>query len=114
MKPSKHSMIVAAMLLASACASGGDPLGPPTTGGIALVVSGLPAGTAGAVNVTGPNGYSQSVTATTNLDNLVPGSYSIAATQVTSGGQAYAPAPANQSIDVPASGSRAATSTATS
>lgn len=106
MKPSKHSMIVAAMLLASACASGGDPLGPPTTGGIALVVSGLPAGTAGAVNVTGPNGYSLSVTVTTNLDNLVPGSYSIAATQVTSGGQAYAPAPANQSIDVPASGSR--------
>ena len=106
MNTSARAALLAITVFTSACASGGDPLSPPSTGGIALVVNGLPVGTAAAVNVTGPGGFSQAVTATTNLDNLAPGSYNVVATQVSSGGQAYVPAPSTQSIDVPASGSR--------
>lgn len=106
MKTPDRSILVALSLLASACSSGGDPLSPPSTGAIALVVSGLPTGTPGAVSVTGPGAYSQAVTATTNLDNLAPGTYSVTATPVTAAGQSWLPTPATQSVDVVASGAR--------
>ncbi len=90
----------------AACSSGGDPLAPPTLGGIALSVSGLPAGGAGAIQVAGPGGYSQAVSSSTTLDGLVPGQYSISASPVTANGSTWLPAPATQVVDVPASASR--------
>lgn len=70
------------------------------TGSLNLTVSGLPAGTAAAVTVTGPGGFSQSVTGSSLLSALDPGSYAVAAAAVTSGGQTYTPAPASQSAAV--------------
>jgi hypothetical protein len=57
-----------------------------TTGDLTITLSGLPGSTPGAVTVSGPNGYSQAVTATTTLSGLAPGSYAIAAVNVTAGG----------------------------
>lgn len=90
----------------TACSSGGDPLAPPTLGGIALSVSGLPAGGAAAIQVAGPGGYSLAVASSTTLDGLVPGQYSISASPVTANGSTWLPAPATQAVDVPASASR--------
>ncbi|HEX5633348.1 MAG TPA: M66 family metalloprotease, partial [Gemmatimonadales bacterium] len=82
------------------------PPSSPTTGGLALGVSGLPSGTNAAVTVTGPSGYTRNVTATTNLDGLEPGSYSITAQDVVSGVRGYRPSPASQSVSVVASTTR--------
>lgn len=49
----------------------------PATGSLKVTVSGLPAGVNGAVTVTGPGGYSTTVTATTTLPNLSLGTYSV-------------------------------------
>ncbi|MEO7363231.1 MAG: hypothetical protein ABI120_23055, partial [Gemmatimonadaceae bacterium] len=60
----------------------------PTNGSLTVTITGLPAGTGGAVSVTGPSAFSQAVTATSTL-TVLPGSYTIAATQVTSGSNKY-------------------------
>jgi len=81
----------------------------PTLGGLTVTVSGLPGGTNASVTVTGPGGFSQNLTATTTLTGLTVGSYTIAASNVTSGATTYTPAPASQSKTV----SAGATATAT-
>ncbi|MEP6832427.1 MAG: hypothetical protein ABJB74_03495 [Gemmatimonas sp.] len=60
----------------------------PGNGSLTVTVTGLPAGTNGVIQVTGPNSYSQAVTATTTL-TVAPGSYTIAASQATSGNNKY-------------------------
>lgn len=78
------AMAVLASGALAACSDDDGPTTPPTTanGSLAIAVSGLPAGTNGAITVTGPNNYSQTATGTTTL-NVAPGSYSVAAAQVT-------------------------------
>lgn len=93
------------------CGGGGGGGGPPAVlqGTLALTVSGLPAGVAGRVTVTGPGGVSQTVTATQNLSALAPGSYTITGERVTSGAQSYTPAPSSQAIAVTVGRTAAAT-----
>lgn len=74
----------------------------PTTGALTVTVTGLPGGAAAAVTVTGPGGYSQAVTGTTTLNGLAEGSYVVAASAVTSGGQGYGASPASQNVWVAA------------
>ena len=88
--------------------SAGDTLRLPvqyaiTTGSIAVVVGGLPGGAQGNVTVTGPGGYTQSVTATSTLTLLVPGSYTVTATSVSAAGTTYLPTPTSQQVTVTAS-----------
>jgi hypothetical protein len=71
-----------------------------TSGGLRVTVSGLPSGVPAAVAVTGPNSFSQTLTATRTLDNLVPGTYAVSATQVVSGNTTYTPSVARPSVDV--------------
>ncbi len=73
------------------------------TGSLAVAVTGLPAGTDGAVLVSGPSGFSQSLTATTTLTRLVPGSYTVTAATVQRGTITYTPQPATQTVMVGAS-----------
>ncbi len=87
------------MLLALLAACGGDPSGPGT-GSLSVAVTGLPAGTPGAVTVTGPGGYRHDLGASETLPGLTPGGYAVAAEAVSSGGQSYEPAQASQSITV--------------
>ncbi|WP_053334092.1 hypothetical protein [Gemmatimonas phototrophica] len=79
-----------ATMALSACGGDDDPITPPTVtnGSLAITVSGLPTGTNAAVTVTGPNSFSQTATGTTTL-SVVPGSYTVAAAQVTSNNVRY-------------------------
>ncbi len=82
-----------------------------TTGGLTLTVSGLPTGTSAAITVTGPASFSRAVTATTTLDGLAAGNYTIAAKAATSGGTTYNPAPDRQTAAVTAGATATATVT---
>ena len=62
---------------------------PPVTGTLELTVAGLPEGTAAAVSVTGPNGFTQSLTQSDSLVRLAPGAYSVSATPVTRAAETY-------------------------
>jgi hypothetical protein len=74
-----------------------------TTGSLALAVTGLPSGGAGAVSITGPGGFSRTAAGTVTYSNLVPGSYTVTATPVAVSGVSYVPTPATQTVSVVAS-----------
>jgi hypothetical protein len=82
-----------------------------TTGGLTVTIAGLPNGTNAAVTVTGPSGFSAQLTATQTLTGLAPGTYTVAASEVSSGNTRYPPSPANQSVSV--AGGVTATATVT-
>lgn len=96
-----------ATLLLAACGGGGDagapvtPVAPPApvVGALQVTVSGLPAGAAARVTVTGPGGTFP-VTGTTTLSALSPGRYTVAAAQVAAGPALYDPVEASQPRDV--------------
>lgn len=71
-----------------------------STGTLEVVITGLaiPAG----VTVTGPGGFSQLLTASQTLAGLAPGSYTVSAAPVASGGVTFQPTPASQQRTVTA------------
>ncbi|HCT58659.1 MAG TPA: hypothetical protein DGD08_15750 [Gemmatimonas aurantiaca] len=71
-----------------------------STGSLAVAVLGLPAGTNGNVTVSGPNGFTRSLTGTTTLTDLDVGTYQVTAAPVTPGGISYAPTPSTTSVQV--------------
>ena len=73
-----------------------------TTGGLTVTVAGLPATAAGAVTVTGPGDFSREVTATTTLQGLAPGEYTVTAASVTAGGSTYTATPNTRTVAVAA------------
>ncbi|RLK33550.1 PQQ-dependent sugar dehydrogenase [Cupriavidus plantarum] len=87
-------------------ASGGSTGGPNDPGGgggigtLALSVSGLPANTPANVSVTGPGGFSRTVTASTTLTGLAAGTYTIAGDSVLNGTSLYTAAQASQTATV--------------
>lgn len=73
----KRSRITPALRLGSILAALVVACSPaPTVGTIAVSMTGLPSGVVGSAVVTGPNGYSQAITATTTL-SVPPGAYSL-------------------------------------
>jgi glucose/arabinose dehydrogenase len=104
------------MMLLAGCGGGGGSSGVAgsvsalagTSGTLAIAITNLPAGTNAAVRVTGPNNYALDLTQSQTLANLVPGTYSIAASTVAAGNTAYTPAPATQSAQVTAGASASA------
>ena len=109
-------MVLPAFLLAmllGACGGGGGSPGapgpgtppPPAAGALNITTSGLPAGINAAVRVTGPGSYQQDLSGSQNLTGLAPGSYTVAASAVASGGVNYQPAPAAQTVSVAAGAS---------
>ena len=91
------SFVLAIVLFLAAC--GGGSTGP-TTGSLALAVSGLPSGVEGDVSVSGPSGFSREVGASETLSGLAPGSYTVAAAGVSVGAAVYAPSPSSQAVVV--------------
>jgi len=83
----------------------------PTTGAIAVTISGLPGGTAAAVTLSGPGGASHQLTASQTLGGLAVGSWTLSAASVLSGGTTYAPAPTSQGVSVTGGGTAGATVT---
>jgi hypothetical protein len=72
------------------------------SGSLAITVTGLPSGSA-AISVTGPGGFNQTVTATTTLFNLTPGTYVLRASPVVVSNSTYASTPASSNVTVTAS-----------
>jgi hypothetical protein len=70
--------MIGMLVLAAACGSGTGP----NTGKLTVTVT-APTGITPTVAVTGPNGYSKALTATTTLSGLASGSYRVAAASVT-------------------------------
>ncbi|MHB0949265.1 MAG: hypothetical protein ACYC4J_09400 [Gemmatimonadaceae bacterium] len=91
---------VAALAFLAACQDG--PTGP-TTGSLVVNVVGLPGGVAAAVTVTGPGGYSRTVTRTDTLAALAPGAYLLRTEPLRALGAVWAPPAAEQSVAVAAS-----------
>jgi hypothetical protein len=77
-------------------------------GSLTVTIAGLPVGVDGDVRVTGPSGFDQALTATTTLAGLEPGSYTVSASDVDDGGDAYGASVAGSPTTVPAGGSAAA------
>ncbi|HEX6944416.1 MAG TPA: hypothetical protein VF128_15920, partial [Gemmatimonadaceae bacterium] len=73
------------------------------TGAIDVTVTGLPTGANASVNVTGPNGFSRSVTGSLSLTGLFPGTYLVSAANVNASAVMYTPTPAIAAHDVTAS-----------
>ena len=71
-----------------------------TTGILELTVNGLPGGADAAVSVTGPNGFSAPVKASATLTDLAPGTYTVTAADVTSGGTTYSASPGARTVTV--------------
>ncbi|MGQ0712142.1 MAG: PQQ-dependent sugar dehydrogenase [Gemmatimonadaceae bacterium] len=89
----------AVTLLAAAC---DEDIVAPERGALAVTISGLPTGENASVAVTGPGGFSRDLTATTTIDDLLPGDYTIAAVNVERADGRWGPTPATQTVVVPA------------
>jgi hypothetical protein len=87
------------LLLALLLGCGGDPAGP-STGSLTVQVTGLPAGTSANLVVSGPEGFDSTLTASETLTALMPGTYTVAASNVTSGNSSFVATPASQSVTV--------------
>ena len=75
-----------------------------TTGSIAVGITGLPQGTAAAINISGPGGYYRQLTEPATLAHLAPGSYEISSGSVSvADGNVYSPTPIAQVVNVFAS-----------
>jgi len=74
-----------------------------TTGGLDVTVSGLPFGTGGSISVSGPGGFSRSLSASTSMNGLVPGTYTVAASNVLAPDGEYVPNPQTNTVSVSAS-----------
>ena len=71
------------ILTLTACPGGTEN---ETKGKLEVNIIGLPNGVAADVTVTGPDAFNQSVSSSTTLSNLTPGSYDVTAANVTNGG----------------------------
>ncbi len=80
-----------------------------TVGSLRIAVEGLPSEVPAAITVTGPNSFSQVVTATRTLTALAPGTYTIRAADVVRGGTTYKPSVARPSVPVTAGATAAST-----
>ena len=96
------ALAMAALALLAGC-GGGDKITGPSTGQLQVAISGLPSGTQASVSVSGPNGFSKTLTASNNFAGVVPGTYTVAASAVTVTGGSYTPSPPSQQVAVAAS-----------
>lgn len=79
----KLSASVALIVCVGCGGSSSQPPPSPTTGSLAVTISGLPSGASAGVTVTGPGNFNQVVTATQTLTGLAPGNYTVTASNVT-------------------------------
>jgi len=87
----RHVALLALAAVVACSGSSKTVTGPGPTGALAVQVSGLPAGTAGRVNVTRPDGGVTTVTASAVLAGLPPGVYALSAGYVNAQSQTWTP-----------------------
>jgi hypothetical protein len=83
------------------------------SGSLRVTISGLPAGTDAAVTVSGPDAYDEELGATSTLEDLAPGEYTVDAASVTDGGFSYEANPASITVTVTADATETVTVTYT-
>ena len=104
MKNSARSLLLQAVLIPLALfGCGSDKATGPRTADFVLGVAGLPPGSLADILVTGPGGFTASVSATDTLEKLAPGDYVVTARGITHGGDEYAASQPVQTIAVTAS-----------
>src|SRR5712672_1139463 len=87
------------LTLAVVLGCSGGPSGPSASN-LTVTVLGLPGGSAAAITVSGPGGFSQPVPAPQTFSQVTPGTYTVAASSVTVGASDYVPSPQSQTIVV--------------
>lgn len=75
-------LLLAAVLTACGSSGGTKPPAITPAGSLEITIAGLPAGTDAGVTVSGPDGFSSTVTAGKLLEELKPGTYTVAAAAV--------------------------------
>jgi hypothetical protein len=105
MSPAARNHVTSVLLLFLLGCSG-DPTGPTGGGTLSVTIQGLPSGAAAAVSVSGPAGYSQSLTGSQTFTGVAPGVYTVTASDVTVGAAPYQASPSSQTVTVLQSGSR--------
>jgi hypothetical protein len=105
MSPAARNHVTSVLLLFLLGCSG-DPTGPTGGGTLSVTIQGLPSGAAAAVSVSGPGGYSQSLTSSQTFTGVAPGVYTVTASDVTIGAAPYQASPSSQTVTVLQSGSR--------
>ena len=105
-------LLACCLALLAACGGGHDD-DPPgaTTGDLTISIGGLPAGVPGAVTLSGPASYNKTLTASTTLTGLVPGTYTLSAVSVAQGTGTLAPTPVTQQVQVNAGATASASVT---
>lgn len=84
---------------------------PPEPGSLTVTITGVPPGAAAEIVVTGPLGFQQTITGTSTLSNLSPGSYNVAAPVLPSGSNSSLIVPTYSSNAIIVSSGMTATST---
>lgn len=103
--PRFRFLIVLLAVAALGCDGGGSPTAPsPSTASLQVNVTGIPASVSAGVTVSGPAGFSRTVTATTTLSGLTAGSYEVRAGWVATFDGTYKPAQPLQTVTVVATG----------
>ncbi|HZI29024.1 MAG TPA: PQQ-dependent sugar dehydrogenase [Gemmatimonadaceae bacterium] len=92
----------ASTVVASTTASNAAVTYAVIDGSLTVAVTGLPSGVAGAVTVTGPNSFNQTIAATTTFGTLPLGTYTVTATSVTDNFTTYTPTPLTQTATLTA------------
>ncbi len=94
--------LAAVTLFLTACGGGDRPTEPrpPATGSLTVTIAGLPAGASAAVTVTGPGGFSRTLTASETIASLTPGAYTVTGASVTTNDGRYSASPGSQSVTV--------------
>lgn len=77
-------------------------LGRAAFGELVVAIEGLPDGVAASVQVDGPDGFSQSITATDTLRGLVAGTYALTAVAIEHSGSTFHPTPVSEVVTVSA------------
>lgn len=90
--------------------NGGGNGEDPEPGALEVTVTGL-GGIDAIVEVTGPSGFDELVTASTTFVGIEPGEYSITAQTVVDGGDTYEPTVSDPTVDVPEGGTASVTVT---
>src|SRR5512145_3080221 len=101
---SRASVLALSVALLFAACGGGDDGGgnEPSRGDLQVTVGGLPTDVDAEVTVSGPNGFSRTLTGSETLSNLRPGSYTVAAQSAENGTAIFGASPASQVLSVEA------------
>ncbi|MBK7922502.1 MAG: hypothetical protein IPJ95_02585 [Gemmatimonadetes bacterium] len=98
--PWRARAVLLATLLAACGGGDGGGSGPAGSGHLAVAVSGLPAGAAARVTVTGPNGYDKDLSASAMLNGLQEGTYRVSTGYVNAQAQTWTASAAPDSVVV--------------